>query len=144
MANINRNRRQGIRIVGQRGHPEVRAALIRYARWLRAAYHFPIRVPVYLVAHRQITTCDGKAASASFFAPFERDVEPYIRIATGDYGLLLAQRGRDDALAAFIVSLSHEIIHYQQWIETGTVSERGVVRKAVGMLRKYENTVHRP
>ena len=137
-------RRTGIRIHGARGHPEVRAAYIRYALWLRRNYDFLIRVPVYLSSRYRIVTMHGEQATASFFAPFCRDVEPYIRIATGDYTSLQREHGRDDCLAAFILSLSHEVIHYQQWVETGTTWECGVERKAVAMLRQYELTVDRP
>jgi hypothetical protein len=94
---------------GQRGHPEVRRALNRYARWLRKSYAFPIRVPVYLFPGRTIVTRDRSSVVASFFAPFDRGVEPLIRMSTGDYPELKRLRERDDALAPFIVSLSHEV-----------------------------------
>ena len=139
-----RRARSGLRICGARGHPVVRQALIRYAVWLRANYAFPIRLPVYLNPGAYIVTTHGQRASASFFAPWDRRVEPYIRIATGDYPSLAEEEGRDNALASFIASLSHEIVHYQQWTETGEVWERGVARRAVGMLRRYEQTVDCP
>jgi hypothetical protein len=129
---------------GQRGHPEVRRALNQYSRWLRKSYAFPIRVPVYLFPSRTIITHDGIHVSASFVAPFERDAEPLIRIATGDYSELKRLRGRNDALAACIMSLSHEVVHYNQWLETGTISERGVIVKARSMLRRYAAEVKRP
>ena len=136
--------RSGIHIRGQRGHPEVRAALIRFARWLRANHDFPVRVPVYLLPGEFVRTVDGKQRSASFFAPFDPSEEPYIRIATGDYPEIARTEGHDNALASFIVSMSHEVIHYFQWVETGDVWERGVSRRAVSMLRRYEKTVDRP
>lgn len=129
---------------GARGHPEVRRALIRYARWLRKTYEFPIRLPVYLFPSETIITQDGDHVSASFVAPFSRDVEPLIRIATGDYSLLKRTRGRDNALAAFLWSLSHEIVHYFQWLETGECFERGVAVKARTMLRRYATEVDHP
>jgi hypothetical protein len=129
---------------GQRGHPEVRQALNRYARWLRKSYVFPIRVPVYLFPSRTIITQDGVHVTASFFAPFKNDVEPFIRIATGDYSETKRLLGRDDALAAYIMSLSHEIVHYCQWLEHGNVFEKGVIAKASSMLRKYATEVKRP
>jgi len=119
--------RTGLRIRGHRGHPVVRRSLICFARWLRLEYEFPIRVPVYLFPEDHIVTLHGERGSASFFAPFDRSVEPYIRIATGDYLALRKECGRDNALAAFLHSLAHEITHYQQWISTGRTSERGVV-----------------
>jgi hypothetical protein len=120
--------------------------LNQYARWLRKSYAFPIRVPVYLFPSRTIITQEGLHVSASFFAPFERDVEPLIRIATGDYPGLKRLWGRNDALAACIMSLSHEVVHYFQWIEGGepAVSERGVRAKARSMLRRYAAEVKRP
>jgi hypothetical protein len=146
--NIRRARRikprTGLRMRGQRGHPEVRRALNQYARWLRKSYAFPIRVPVYLFPSRTIITQDGIHVAASFFAPFERDVEPLIRVATGDYPEIKRLRGRNDALAAYIISLSHEVVHYYQWLEGGNVSERGVNAKAQSMLRRYAAEVKRP
>src|SRR5213593_362113 len=121
--------RAGLRIRGGRGNDEVRKALVQFARWLRLQHEFPIRVPVYLHPEAHIVTMRGEKGSASFFAPWDRKVEPYIRIATGDYGALRAKVGRDDALAAFIASLlAHEVLHYQQWTRTGRVHERGVIR----------------
>ncbi len=136
--------RYGLRIRGARGHPEVRGALIRYAKWLRKHYEFPVRCPVYLFPSEQIITQDGNRVSASFVAPYDRNVEPLIRIANGDYPDLLRIHGRDDALAANIVSLSHEVIHYFQWIKTGTITERGVIKKAESMLDLYALDVDRP
>jgi hypothetical protein len=131
---------------GQRGHPEVRRALNKFARWLRKTYAFPIRVPVYLFPSRTIITQDGLHGVASFVAPFKRYVEPLIRVSTGDYPELKRSRGRDDALAPFIMSLSHEVVHYFQWIEGGepAVSERGVQVRARSMLRRYAEVAKRP
>jgi hypothetical protein len=136
--------RTGVRIRGARGHPEVRHAFIRFAKWLRHEYEFPIRVPVYLFPSEQIITMHGDKVSASFFAPFDRRVEPFIRIATGDYRQLRNQRGRDNALAALLHSLAHELVHYQQWVATGEISERGVVRRARGIVDRYAASVDRP
>jgi hypothetical protein len=136
--------RRGLRIRGQRGEPEVRAAYIRFARWLRRNHDFPIRVPVYLFPSDLIITQDGNAVSASFFAPDSRAVEPFIRIATGDYQKLKAEEGRDNALAALLVSFAHEVIHYLQWVETGKTWERGVASKAKKIVDAYAQTTDHP
>lgn len=136
--------RIGLRICGSRGHREVTAALLRFAKWMRLNYAFPIRVPVYLSPRERIITCDGKFVAASFFAPWDRNVEPYIRIATVDYPSLKSERGRDNALAAILISFAHEVVHYRQWVETGEVWERGVARKASAMVRRYAMTVDHP
>ena len=136
--------RTGIRIVGHRGHPEVKDALIRFAKWLRKNYEFPIRVPVYLRPERELTNMHGEKCSASFFAPWDNTVEPYIRIATGDYQDEKLKHGRDNALASFLVSLAHEIIHYQQWLKDNEFHERGVAVKALNIVDKYAFTVDHP
>lgn len=141
---IKQNKRTGLRICGARGHPEVRAAFVRFARWLRANHEFPIRVPVYLSPLVKITTMHRELADGSFVAPFDRNVEPHIRIATGDYPAIRRERGRDDALAEMISCLCHEIIHYQQWIGTGELWERGVGRQQTTLLHRYSSTVDHP
>lgn len=135
--------RSGLRIRGHRGHPIVRQALIKYARWLRSEYEFPIRVPVYLLPGKTVPAIDGKECSAGFFAPDRRTDEPIIRIATGDYAALAQKHGRYSAPATFIISLSHEIIHYFQWLDDGIITESGVTRKSISMMRRYEKTVIR-
>src|SRR5262245_24783566 len=94
-----RSHRSGLRICGHRGHPSVRTALIRYAPWLRSAVDFPVRVPVYLLPSELVRTAGGELASASIFLPRDRQLEPYIRIATGDFTELRRTRRRGNALA---------------------------------------------
>ncbi len=139
-----RGGRAGIRIRGHRGHPVVRGALVRFAQWLRSEYEFPVRVPVYLSPHARLVTLHGETVTASFFAPWEPDQEPYIRIATGDYPADRAARGRDNALAGFLSSLAHEVFHYQQWLESGEICERGVAVRAQGMVNRYSTFVDHP
>ena len=133
----------GLRICGHRGHPEVRAVFIRFAKWLRTFESYPVRLPVYLSSHRRLKTIDNQVVTASFFAPFDAKVEPYIRVATGDYPEMLLQHGRDNALSAYLHSLAHELVHYRQWIETGHTTERGVVIRARKIVDCYaKNTEH--
>jgi hypothetical protein len=141
---MKKHQRNGLHIRGHRGHPVVRRAYIRFAKWLRTQYEFPIRVPVYLFPSDYIIDMNGDKISASFFAPFNRNEEPFIRIATGDYISLRKELGRDNALATFLCSFTHEVIHYQQWIATGNTWERGVYKMATGIIRKYEKYTTRP
>jgi hypothetical protein len=79
-----------------------------------------------------------------FFAPWQPDEEPYIRVATGDYPAERAAHGRDNALASYLHSLAHEVVHYQQWLHSGEISERGVVVRARRMVATYSTTVRHP
>ncbi|MEM8884371.1 MAG: hypothetical protein AAGD14_09895 [Planctomycetota bacterium] len=122
----------------------VRRAVIRYAVWLRTQFAFPIRVPIYLLPGPVLVTMHGVEGSASFFAPWDRREEPFIRVATGDYPQLRRERGRDNALAAFLSSVSHEVVHYRQWVETGRTWERGVERRAITLVNRYAATTDHP
>jgi hypothetical protein len=103
-----------------------------------------MRVPIYLLPGKTLRTRHGEDVTASFFAPWSRSDEPYIRVATGDFPRLKKERGRDNALAAILCSISHEVVHYQQWIATGETREAGVARKAAKMVERYSRDVDRP
>lgn len=97
--------------------PEVKRACKEFVSWLRTQYEFPMRVPIYFKAAKNIVSIDGQMASAAFWGPYDKSQEPYIRIAVGDYQELLAERGKDNALAANLGAIAHELSHYYQWIK---------------------------
>lgn len=66
--------RTGLRIKGAHGNPIVKDALVKYAKWLRKRYEFPVRVPVYLFPGDYIITSDYDEVAASYFAPYLRKV----------------------------------------------------------------------
>ena len=136
--------RSGLRVRGARGHPVVRGAVVRFAAWLRLYYEFPVRLPVYLSPRARLLTIDGEVVTASFFAPEVPTEEPYIRVATGDYPKLCKECGHDNALAAYLASVAHEIIHYQQWIDSGETWERGVASRAKKIVDAYATHVRHP
>lgn len=111
--------RSGLRIRCEKGvNSKVRQSCIDFAVWLRLNMEFPIRVVVYIKKDYQIKTIDTKEmVSATFFSPYQKNVEPYIRVATGDYEELVTERGEENAIFAILNSMAHELIHYQQWIE---------------------------
>jgi len=134
-----------LRICGQRGNREVKDALIRFARWLRARYEFPIRVPVYLRPEATLVTRSGETdIVTSFFAPFDTSVEPYIRIATGDYPDEKAAEGRDDALAGYLYGLAYQLVNYFDWLDEKERPERRVRERADRIVDRYAGCVDRP
>jgi len=136
--------KRGLRVIGQRGHPEIRKCLIRFAKWLRKNYTFPVRLNVYLSPHSFVTAKDGSKCVGTIWMPNSKEEYPYIRIATGDYKDRKRQEGRDNALANDIQQFCHLIIHYWQWLDTGDFWDQGVNRKATKMLRLYEQTTDHP
>ncbi|MBR5139800.1 MAG: hypothetical protein IKV16_01975, partial [Clostridia bacterium] len=64
------------------------------------------------------------------FRPADRNREPYIKIATGDYAQLLEKRGKDNALAAMLYTLFYELTHYFQWLNDLDLTLIGEERQA--------------
>ena len=142
-------RRTGLRLrFDAEVNEEVKTACNAFFKWLRSEYYFPLRIPVYIKSARRVRTRDGDRVCGSFFEPAEYTVEPYIRVAAGDYPELLASRGRDDALASILSTIAHELTHYFQWINglelTDIGRERQATQYARYILTEYAETRDHP
>ncbi|MEH7361295.1 MULTISPECIES: hypothetical protein [Priestia] len=135
--------RAGLRLRSEPGvDPEVRIVCINFCKWLRTQMEFPIRVVIYLKKDYQIKNRTTKGlVTATFFAPYEKDVEPYIRIATGDYKDLIRERGKIDALYAMLESIAHELCHYQQWLEDKELEEEEAEEKGCQLVDEYAENI---
>lgn len=110
-------RRKGLRINASRVDKDIGDAFKLFAGWLRRRYEFPVRIPVYLSPKKEIKNRSGEICVSTFFAPFENEVEPYIRIATGDYIEMCQENGKTDALFSLLHSLALGVLNYRKWIE---------------------------
>ena len=63
-------------------NPEVREACLKFGEWLRKEYIFPIRVPVSVKGKKYIKSMDGEMVHGTFFQPYDKRYEPYVRVAT--------------------------------------------------------------
>ena len=125
------NCRTGIRIrIESSVDKEVNLACKNFVCWLRTEYTFPLRVPIYVKASKYLTSLDGDKVVGTFFEPLDYSVEPYIRIATGDYESLKQSIGKDNALASILLSIAHELTHYYQWINNIELTPIGIERQA--------------
>lgn len=132
------NQRTGLRLVIEKSvNDEVKRACKDFASWLRKEYSFPVRVPVYIKASKTIKARDGEFVTGTFFMPDNMRLEPYMRIATGDYKLLVDEIGKDNALASILATIAHELTHYFQWINNIKLTEIGYERQA----RAYEKYI---
>jgi hypothetical protein len=136
--------RKGLRLRSEAGvHPEVRSVCINFCNWLRTQMEFPVRVVIYLKKDYQIKNRTTKQmVTATFFAPYDKNVEPFIRIATGDYSELIEERGKKDALYAMLDSIAHEIIHYQQWLENRELNEEEAEEEGYKLVDSYAVTIN--
>ncbi|MTH55358.1 DUF2750 domain-containing protein [Bacillus mangrovi] len=133
------NARSGLRVRCEKGvNVNVRKACLDFAVWLRMNLEFPVRVAVYLKSSYQIKTMDtNELVSATFFAPYDKNVEPHIRVAAGDYEDLVKERGEMNAIYAIVNSMAHEIIHYRQWMEDRELDEAEAEVEGLKLVEDY-------
>lgn len=131
--------RSGLRVRCQAEvHRDVRSSCLNFCKWLRINYEFPIRVVIYLKKDYRIKNKFTKElVTATFFAPYNKEEEPHIRIATGDYLELIDQWGEIDALYSIINSIAHEINHYFQWLNDKDLDENEAMERAEKMIDKF-------
>ena len=118
-------------------HKEVKQSCKDFAYWLRSEYYFPMRVPVYVKSAVRLKCIDGDYACGTFFGPYDHKLEPYIRIATGDYLVLCEKWGEDNARIEILKSIAHELSHYFQWVNQLQLTEIGEERQA----KKYARLI---
>lgn len=129
--------RKGLRVRCLNIKPYLRKECIEFTKWLRNQLEFPIRVVIYIKNDMYIKNMYGELVNATFFAPDEKNVEPYIRIATGDVEEIRKKTGKVNAFCNVLCSIAHEIAHYEQWIEDKELSEELADKRAIELMDLY-------
>ena len=147
---LKKNHRTGLRLRFDKDvDSEVRRACKEFAVFLRKEYFFPTRVVVYIKNKTKIIAMDGDQVYGTFWH-MENDytVEPFIRVAAGDYKELSVKWGKDSALTAILLTIGHELTHYFQWVNslklTSIGKERQATRYARYVLDEYAETREHP
>ena len=123
--------RSGLRMHYEKGvNPEVHTALSQFANWLRDEFTFPLRVNVYVKDACRIKATDGDLVVGTTWRPNDYANYPYIRLATGDYWELVAERGKEQAIIAILHTFAHELTHYFQHINNLQLTAIGEERQA--------------
>lgn len=126
------NCRSGLRLrFDEEVNAEVRRSFKEFAAWMRKEYYFPMRIPAYIKSYKKIKAMNGEMVYGTFFRPYDPLVEPYIRIAAGDFEDLVIKWGdKDAALGSILSCLAHELTHYFQWLNSLNLTEVGEERQA--------------
>lgn len=73
--------------------------------------------------------------------PYNKNEEPYIRMATGDFEELVSERGEENAIYAILECMAHEIIRYRQWLENPDMdaekAETEAERESTNLVDEY-------
>lgn len=125
------NRRSGLRLRFDKDvNPEIRLVFKVFADWLRCEYDFPIRVTIYIKSLRRIKSQAGDMVCGTMWQPGDHMAEPHGRIATGDYKELCEKIGKYNAMCNILVTLTHELTHYFQWLNDLPLTDIGRERQA--------------
>ena len=106
-------------------HPDVKESIKNFAKWLRCNYCFPIRVTIYIKSKERVRAKDGDLVCGTFCKTYDHSVEPYGKIATGDYLDLLKTLSKESTTAAINYTIAHELTHYYQWLNDIELTPRG-------------------
>lgn len=123
---------------------EVRRACRAFLRWLRIEYTFPRRIVIYICKTEKVLSYENEKASAIFWGPYDKEKAPKIRVAAGDYYLLLEKRGRDNALASILHSIALGLGYYFQWLQDLPLNKRQAQYYAREILLDYADTREHP
>jgi hypothetical protein len=129
--------RNGLRIKAHKVDKEIGQQFKLFAAWLRKKNEFPIRLPVYLSEKEYVVDEAGEDCVSIFFAPYDKNVEPYIRIATGDFYELVQDEGKEHAVFNSLFSLALAIIKYGNWLDNIKVDIDVIDAKATALLQSY-------
>lgn len=128
---------------------EVKRALTELTAWLKKEYIFPAKVIVYVKSAEKIRAMNGEMVFGTCFRPGDMSKFPHIKLATGDYPELLAECGKDNALAAILNCYLRMLTNYFQWVNeldelTEEEEDRDAGRCAGIVMRRYRNTRKHP
>lgn len=121
---------------------DLRCFLKEFASWLRATIDFRHPVRVTVVPQSTVLGLDGEPGWAVFLIPpvdYQSGDVVQIYLAGGKLTILEEHyRLRPaTALARLAHDLAHEVVHYEQWRDRRTISERGVNRRAAALVHYY-------
>ncbi|SFS64009.1 HEAT repeat domain-containing protein [Marininema halotolerans] len=124
-----------------RSYPEVQAQFRipfqLFAKWIRKKRSFPIRVVVYLYKEDWIINRSGEEVAGLFFAPYDKNEEPYIKVATGDFNSIDSDCEEGMGIYAYLQVFAHEVVHYEQWLHDHPFDEEEADSKSEKMVDEF-------
>ncbi len=123
----------------------------KYVAWLEVNHSLPKELRIIVTGVSFIRSIDHEHVSSTFWAPFDKEEACYMKISTGDFWEL-EKWGKDSAIYSTLNSISHELIHYHQWLEDKELHGNETDKKATLLTNEYveyrgfphgENRIHR-
>lgn len=115
--------------------PQLKDIIIEFGTWLRKKINFPNRLFIYVRNKYKSKTNSDENFLASFFAPYNKDSNPYIRIDIENHKV----EGNDskEFRHSILISIAHEIVHYMQWIGNISFYEKEAEDKSEQLVEQF-------
>ena len=88
---------------------------IRFAKWLRKTYIFPVRLHVYILNAETVALKNGQSVYGKICWYPKRT--PAIKVPSAIDKALLREYTMDEIYEQILSSLVHELSHYYQWVK---------------------------
>ncbi|WP_160680638.1 tetratricopeptide repeat protein [Clostridium sp. C8-1-8] len=112
---------------------QLREIVLEFGKWIRGKLDFPVAVTVYIRSKYVSKVNNEEVFLASFFAPDSRTDNPYIRVDVENH----KDNGVNEFRKSILVSISHEIIHYVQWLEELEFCEEDAENRSEQLVEKF-------
>jgi hypothetical protein len=116
--------------------PQVKQCILSFGKWLRKNTEFPKKMIVYIKNNTVLQSTSG-ASQGIFYAPYDKNRYPHIKIAVGDFEQEVSRYGSASVLKSNLNTIAHEIVHYQQWIQNTPFKEREAISKGENLLNQF-------
>ncbi len=113
--------------------PLVRQTIMRVARWFEKRSPLKHQIRVFVVPNPVVMSELGEAFGV-FCEPAKRT--HYARITVAAQTPSPKSRYFKYIATNIIVTLLHELVHYEQWRDKGRCDERGVEQRAVALAKR--------
>lgn len=111
----------------------------KFIDWVDSTMCFPKSVKIVVTGSKFVyNSITVEKVQGTFFGPYRESVlPPRIRIATGDFFEPVEICGIDKAKLYLFELISHEIVHFTQWLNDVPYDETEAERKGSEMADQY-------
>ncbi len=114
--------------------PNVRFTLRLVAKWFSQQSIIKHRLNVLVVPRHYLIMADGTEGSGCFEEPLHKT--DHTRIVISAPAVSRKNRNYKWLFTQIVVTLLHELVHYEQWRDGKDTTERGVEQRAVALANR--------
>ncbi|MFY1068754.1 hypothetical protein [Enterococcus sp. AD013-P3] len=111
----------------------------KFIAWINSTMYFPKNVSITVTGSKFVyNTITTEKVLGTFFGPYsDSTLLPVIKIATGDFFNSVDIRGIEKAKLELFELISHEIVHFTQWLNDDPYDEAKTEIEASNIAEQY-------